>query len=136
MRSAPCMNEYRVSTVSVDSYENSEPRGRFINPFYGEPQSFESLAQLLKLVEAVLDLTNQPQSFTSRRSFGQSRDRPECKPTLRQAERGKLASFSLCIRFRQNSSWQGSLHWLEKDREESFRSVLELILLMNSALAA
>ena len=36
--------------------------------------------------------------------------------------------------FRQNASWQGSVTWLDKGREESFRSVLELLLLMDSAI--
>ena len=38
------------------------------------------------------------------------------------------------ILFRQNASWQGSVTWLEGGRDESFRSVLELLLLMHSAL--
>jgi hypothetical protein len=38
------------------------------------------------------------------------------------------------VLFRQNASWQGSLTWLEEGKEESFRSVLELLLLMHSAL--
>ena len=36
--------------------------------------------------------------------------------------------------FRQNASWQGSVSWLEGRRDESFRSVLELLMLLNSAL--
>ena len=35
--------------------------------------------------------------------------------------------------FRQNASWQGSVTWLEEEKEENFRSVLELVLLMHSA---
>ncbi|MCI9263720.1 MAG: hypothetical protein HFF06_04025 [Oscillospiraceae bacterium] len=47
---------------------------------------------------------------------------------------GELATFDIRILFRQNSSWQGSVLWQEGDREESFRSVLELVLLMDSAM--
>ncbi|MBE6598234.1 MAG: hypothetical protein E7638_02190 [Ruminococcaceae bacterium] len=50
-------------------------------------------------------------------------------------KRGKLATFTVRILFRQNTSWQGYLMWMEKGREESFRSVLELIFLMDSALS-
>lgn len=134
MRTVPAMDEYRISTISVDSYENAEPRGRLANPFYEEAQSFESLTQLLKQVEAVLELTNRPQSFTDRRSFALSTEPLGNSPPAGPAGRGRLASFSLCIRFRQNSSWQGSLHWLEKGLKQNFRSVLELIFLMDSAL--
>lgn len=47
---------------------------------------------------------------------------------------GKRATFALRVLFRQNASWQGSVTWLEGGQEESFRSVLELLMLMNSAL--
>ena len=36
--------------------------------------------------------------------------------------------------FRQTASWQCTVLWLEANREESFRSVLEFALLLNSAL--
>ncbi|NLW65775.1 MAG: hypothetical protein GXY26_06040, partial [Clostridiales bacterium] len=38
--------------------------------------------------------------------------------------------------FRQNASWQGVITWAEDRREESFRSALELVFLMDSALAS
>jgi hypothetical protein len=38
------------------------------------------------------------------------------------------------VLFRQNASWQGSITWMEGKQEQSFRSALELIFLMNSAL--
>ena len=37
--------------------------------------------------------------------------------------------------FRQNASWQGNVTWVEKGIEESFRSALELIMLMDSSFA-
>lgn len=37
--------------------------------------------------------------------------------------------------FGKMPSWQGSVTWLEGGQEESFRSVLELLMLMNSALS-
>ena len=40
------------------------------------------------------------------------------------------------VLFRQHASWQGELLWLEKDARQSFRSALELITLMDSALRA
>jgi len=36
--------------------------------------------------------------------------------------------------FRQHASWQGGVLWVEGKAEQSFRSALELILLMDSAL--
>ncbi|MBQ3574429.1 MAG: hypothetical protein IJA26_02060 [Clostridia bacterium] len=48
--------------------------------------------------------------------------------------RGAKATFELQILFRQHSSWQGLLKWREKNIEQSFKSALELILLIDSAL--
>ena len=50
--------------------------------------------------------------------------------------RGALATFRLRILFRQNSSWQGFVSWVEGRQEESFRSTLELLMLLDSALRA
>jgi len=48
--------------------------------------------------------------------------------------RGAKATFELKILFRQHTSWQGTVVWREKKTEHSFRSVLELVLLLDSAL--
>ena len=48
---------------------------------------------------------------------------------------GKVATFFIRVLFRQNASWQGSVFWHEGKQEERFRSVLELLLLINSALS-
>lgn len=127
-------NEYRLTTICVDSYENSVPEGRFYNPYMEEGERFHSLTQFLLRMEDLLDDMNLPQASTNRRSFAHAPPHEIRFPSITAARKGKLATFRLRILFRQHASWQGSLHWLEKDREESFRSVLELILLMESAL--
>ncbi|MBQ6876068.1 MAG: hypothetical protein IJN46_07520 [Lachnospiraceae bacterium] len=50
--------------------------------------------------------------------------------------KGIKATFSVQILFRQNASWQGSVLWVERKIEESFRSVLELLLLIDNALSS
>jgi len=35
----------------------------------------------------------------------------------------------------QNATWQGRIHWLEKNQDQNFRSVLEMLKLMDEALA-
>ena len=56
------------------------------------------------------------------------------KVIIEEAKSGKLATFAVKILFRQNAGWQGLIKWCEGNCEESFRSVLEMLLLMNSAL--
>ena len=123
----------RKITVCVDDYNNGILRGRFYNAYH-DACSFESLSQFLIRMESLLEEHQTPQSYTTHRSFcaflpphpGQEAAGGRC--------RGILATFELKVLFRQNSSWQGTLSWLEKKQEKSFRSVLELILLLDSAL--
>jgi len=135
MRDSPGRNRYWISTICIDSYKGDVPSGWISNPFFEAPQRFESLMQFIKIKECTLDLTKQPQSFTSQRCFTPSPEHVFSKKAA-AVERGKLASFSLCIRFWQNASWQGQLHWLEDGSRQNFRSTLELTLLMDSALQA
>jgi len=45
-----------------------------------------------------------------------------------------IGTFEITVKFMQNSTWQGQIHWVEQDRRQSFRSALELLKLMDEAL--
>ena len=47
---------------------------------------------------------------------------------------GELGSFVLRVQHRQNSSWQGRLTWMDEDKTVSFRSIWEMVKLVNDAL--
>ncbi len=49
---------------------------------------------------------------------------------------GKSGSTDFLIRvlFRKNTTWQGEIHWLDSEKKRSFRSSLELMLLMQEAM--
>jgi len=42
-------------------------------------------------------------------------------------------SFLVKIKYRQNSSWQGTVQWIETGKTQNFKSCLELIRLMDLA---
>jgi len=44
------------------------------------------------------------------------------------------SEFLVRVLFRQNASWQGEIHWIDQDKKKYFKSVLELIMLMQSAM--
>jgi len=44
-------------------------------------------------------------------------------------------TFEISVKFMQNSTWQGQIHWVEKDQRQNFRSALEMLKLMDEALA-
>ena len=127
-------NEYRTTVICVNSYTDGVPTGQYNNPFCGA-RSFYSLTQLLSGMEDMLNQMKFPQSFTTVRKFGDVEPFPVETPE-EQAQSGTTATFAVRVLFRQNASWQGTVKWLEGDKEEQFRSALELILLMDSALRA
>ena len=100
-------HEMKRSLIRVYSYRNKEIRGTLQNPYFEEEPYFE------------------------RAAAGAPRPAPEAL-----GEQKPLATFQLSVLFRQNASWQGSLTWLERAEEARFRSVLELVGLLDSALAA
>lgn len=124
----------RTIMVYVDSYHDGILRGRVARACDRETRPFQSLCELLKIVEHSLDTTKYPQSFEKLRVFGEPRCRTVRKEQEHNHKQGELATFAIRILFRQNASWQGSVFWPEGKLEESFRSVLELIFLMDSAL--
>lgn len=127
-------NEYRTTTVCIDSYENGVLSGRFYNPYLEAGREFQSLTQFLLEMEQALDAMEFPKSFTAARSFEPA---PAFRAQVPGAEfhTGRLATFAVRVIFRQNASWQGSVLWLEGEREQSFRSALELIFLMDNGLS-
>ena len=86
------------------------------------------------MMEDLLEISNTPQADTKHRSFSAFLQHSASGLPRGGVRRGEKATFELQILFRQHSSWQGILLWQDRHREQSFRSVLELILLMDSAL--
>lgn len=128
----PWISENRKILVCVDSYDGDVLKGRFYHPY--RDMTFSSLSQLLIGIEELLEQQQMPQSYTSLRTFSNLLQPSGSSDTPSQIRRGKRATFELQILFRQHTSWQGVAVWRERSAEHSFRSVLELVLLMDSAL--
>ena len=119
--------------VCVDSYLQGILQGRMYGP-YPTADAFESLSQFLLKMEDYLNVQNLPQAYTDARRFSPLWQNPEHRTVPLQPQKGLVATFQIQLHFRQHSSWQGTVLWKERHTEQSFRSVLELILLMDSAL--
>lgn len=124
----------RTILVYVDSYKDRVPVGRFHIAADSETSPFRSLSQLLLDINDSLDKENFPQSFYELRRFCPLPKQEVVAEDNHMLKRGALASFSIRLLFRQNASWQGILTWIEGGQEQYFRSVLELVLLMDNAL--
>lgn len=137
-------------TVCIDNYENGDFTGSFWNQYETRPYLFRGSADLLFQMEDLYDRWNFPQRSTNCRSFRQA----ESEPTLIRPEnlvrvkrgkkmglhniqdkRGKRGTFIVQVQYRQNSSWQGQVVWAEENKREHFRSALELMKLIDSALS-
>ena len=127
-------NSFRITVVCIDEYEKKIPHGRIYNNYLEKGVEFTGVIDLLKKIELLLEEMNCPQSFSERRVFRPSNIPLKASQTDEDVKEGKLATFSIRLLFRQNASWQGSVIWHEGRTEESFRSVLELLLLVDSAL--
>ena len=127
-------NQYRTTVVCVDTYDRTGMTGRLYNPFFSGGKPFSGMMDFIWDMEELLDEMQFPQSFTQERSFGgRAIPTPEPLATM-ERQKGKLATFAVRILFRQNASWQGTVSWVEGRREEHFRSALELLKTIDSAL--
>ena len=133
-----CEELFKTSVIHVDSYDNSVLNGRIVNPSLGTQIPFHSTMDFIKQTETLLETLQFPQAFAKGREFV-PRPEPALKegnPIASAAPKGQLATFSLRVMFRQNATWQGSLTWTDTKQEHRFRSALELLRLIDSALVS
>jgi len=130
--------------VCIDSITDEEPAGRWYNPFCSDPVEFESVLQLLCSMEDFYNEMSFPQCSVQRRSWN-AVGRPPGRAKRKEVKRfmsdevftqnkGDRATFVVQVQFRQNATWQGTVTWAEKNEIQHFRSVLELIRLMDDSL--
>lgn len=90
---------------------------------------------MLQLMEDMFDTLNFPQRSMEQRTFDTPPPpRPAPRATEERLGERFLATFQLRVLFRQNASWAGILVWTDRRATASFRSVLELIGILDSAL--
>ena len=130
--------DMRTSMIRVYSYQDKNPQGTFYNRYYGEEIAFGNLTRLLLLMEDMMDQMDCPQASVRSRRFGQKAKTPErasiAEQLLPRPDQEAIATFKVKVLFRQGASWQGRLSWTDAKTEVSFRSALEFVKLMDSAL--
>ena len=129
--------QLKTGIVSIDSYEGKQMQGRLSYPFLDNSIEFTNVMQMLEAIQNVVSDLGYTQDYCKFRSFHMTPDSGEIGAGRKEApefSRGKLATFRVKIVFKQNASWQGIISWEETGREQNFRSVLEMLFLMDSAL--
>ena len=126
--------------ICVDWAENGELSGRVYHCYSTEPETFSNLMHLINLMDAFFDRISFPQASTKPRYFVKPDEVLGPKPVKSVAQEdvirftGSLATFITCVKFRQNSAWQGEEFWVEKGEPYRFFSTLEFIKLVDRGL--
>lgn len=130
-----------IMNICIDSVRNGDGNGRLFHCYAKSPTEFENELQLLRAMEKVFDKINYPQAATEDRSFRKSAVTIRAQEVERVMEQekvvsqsGKKGTFVVHVQYRQNATWQGQVVWAEKKITKSFRSALELLKLIDSAL--
>lgn len=130
---------YKTGFICVDSYDDKTFEGRLWYPKFDSEQKFNNLMQLVEAIDSAIKATGYPDDYTQLRTFEIRQPAEASNSDGNETfipESGKLATFKIKIVFLQNATWQGIITWVENDTVENFRSMRELVYLMDSALAA
>ncbi len=132
--------------VSVQRYTQSCMTGSIYSEYLNRRICFTDVVDFVNKMDLMLDEISFPLATTEYRSFEavkKEQERMASQGAKGKAEEnmandndGKRSSdvFVVHVQFRQNATWQGTVKWAEKNEEKRFRSTLELLKIMDSAL--
>jgi len=133
--------------VEIEYYGAGLIRGVLHSQYLEKPYEFMSFIRMINKMEEIFDEKRFPGVFLSPRSFGSVKggakksvlgDRQIMEDfeqsIVQKGAIGSKCTFEIMVRYRQNATWQGQILWIEKNLRQSFRSVLEMLKLMDEAL--
>ena len=128
--------------LCVDEILEAGPAGRFYHAYDREPVRFSSLGEMLFLMEDFFDKIGYPRRGNQSRSFSETAtlaNRPKENVKMMSDQellgnRGQQETFIIRVQHRQNNTWQGRITWADQNRTLTFRSIWEMVHLMESAL--
>ncbi|MBQ3481460.1 MAG: hypothetical protein IJH48_03865 [Oscillospiraceae bacterium] len=127
--------------LCVDAMGSGGPAGRLFHSYQTDGIPFDGADQMVFHMEELFNALNFPHPGTNERSFTSAK-KAEAHYTERDrimkdeallSKHGDLGTFIVRVQHRQNSSWQGRITWMEQDKTISFRSVWEMVKLIESA---
>ena len=127
--------------VCVDRYGRGQMAGRFCHAYCRGETPFVNETQLVFQLEQFFDEIRYPHPTTNSRTFTEEQPGTEHRCRRQKvmsddellSRHGDLGTFIIRVQHRQNSSWQGHVTWMEQNRTIHFRSVWEMIKLIESA---
>ena len=117
--------------------------GEIWDQYDNKPLEFRNMTDMLLHMEKLYDKWNFPQSSTQTRTFrddGAGRGGPKASLEERHTDwiwerKGRLATFVVHVKYRQNAEWQGDILWVERQKKVSFDSSLTLVKLIDNAVS-
>ncbi len=127
--------------LCIREYHPDSLRGELYHSYSAEALPFENAQEMILEMERLYDRLNFPHPGTNERSFTTSQKNGDhitekdkiMKDEELLSKHGDLGTFIVRVQHRQNSSWQGRITWMEKDKTINFRSVWEMVKLIESA---
>lgn len=140
--------EYTASTlrICIDEIKTAENdiKGRICGIAVKKQETFSGSSELFLLVDRLLDEIGKPLSSRKSRSFREEDGnqlipynyKPCIYHTSEEIQKlgGRIMTRDVTFTSRLRSSWQGTVKWVDGQKELPFRSALELIKMMESAL--
>ncbi len=135
--------------ICVDRIEDSELKGRMFHSYNSREVSFENTDDLIFSMFYLFEYLQFPRNATTLRIFGTEvretparrvsdhigKDRKKIMTDKELLEQhGSVETFIVRVQRRQNSTWQGRITWAKEDKTVNFRSIWEMIHLMESAI--
>jgi len=131
-------------SICIDSNGSGDYQGCVWQQYDSQPIIFEGMVDMILQMDKLFDLWGFPQAGLKTRSFVDEvsdikhvniLDKSQkLKKIDVQEKTGKRGTFIVHVKFRQNASWQGEVVWREQNKRMHFRSVLELMKMIDSAL--
>ncbi|MBQ6334647.1 MAG: hypothetical protein IJI46_06230 [Erysipelotrichaceae bacterium] len=127
--------------LCIDRY-TTVYQGRFYHHFSKDAVIFHNDSEMLLKIEKLYDDMNFPFRGNNERHFIERKQTPMKEELTRVMEddemlemHGDLGTFIIRVQHRQNSSWQGRITWVEEDKTLYFRSVWEMMKLIEEAMS-
>jgi len=121
-------------------------KGELHSMYLETPFEFVNLLRMIDKMEEIFDTYGFPQKYMKTRSFSDQKEKSKGQMTqssvlkdsitaeISSISEGTKNSFDIYVRHRDNATWQGQIHWLEKDTKQDFNCVLDIIRLIDIAL--
>ena len=127
--------------ICVDGLRDGLHAGRFWHAHSAGAFPLRSFGDMALSLEEYFNAIQFPRAATNDRHFREAAPHEahiSAERLLSDGEllekRGELATFILRVQQRENSTWQGRLTWEEKNSTRSFRSLIGLLQLLESAI--